>query len=330
MLGGMLRGIPPAPEDARCVNRNSSGKRSEHLADRAIGEVARRQRGVITRGQLIALGVTADHIEYRLRVGRLHPLHRSVYATGHAPLTRDARFTAAVLAAGPGAALSHRAAAQHWGLPVAGRGPVDVTVGRSRRPQQGIAFHRATLPADEVTAHEGIPTTTVPRTVFDLAADLRPRQLERALNEAEALRLWDELSLVDLVERYPRRPGCPAVRRLLAARAEGATVTRSELEREFLEFVDELGLPTPETNAAIEGLEVDCVWRAARVAVELDSRAFHLTAAAFELDRERDRVLTVAGWRPVRVTWRQLVRSRAPLAADLRRMLGLPPVTLAA
>jgi very-short-patch-repair endonuclease len=131
-------------------------------------------------------------------------------------------------------------------------------------------------------------------------------------------------------ERYPRRPGAPAVCALLAARRAGQTVTRSELERRFLEFLDEFGLPTPETNVVVEGLEIDCVWRDARVAVELDSRAFHDTTAAFERDRERDRLLQVAGWRPVRVTSRQLDRSRDRLACDLRLILGPPAASLAA
>ena len=150
------------------------------------------------------------------------------------------------------------------------------------------------------------------------------------MNEAETQRLLDDLSLHDLLARYPRRPGTPAIRALLAARAEGATVTRSELEVKFLEFVDDLGLPSPQTNQWIEGFEIDCLWREQRLAVELDGRAFHDTLQAFESDRERDRLLQAAGWRPIRVTWRQLERSRAGLERDLRRMLGLSAVTLAA
>jgi hypothetical protein len=249
----MLGRMPHPAKDALHVRGNNSPERGTRGPDRAIREVARRQHGVIARHQLTALGLSDDEIKYRLRVGRLHPLHRAVYATGHAPLTREGRFMAAVLAAEPGAALTHRSAAQHWGLPVAGRGPVDVTVGRNRRPRRGIALHRACLPADEVMVHDGIPITTVPRTIFDMAADLRPRQLERAFNEAEALHLWDELSLLDLLDRYPGRPGGPAVRALLEARAGGAIVTRSELECRFLELVDEVGLPAPETNVVIGG-----------------------------------------------------------------------------
>jgi very-short-patch-repair endonuclease len=322
----MLRGM----EDARHVDRNSSGKRNEHTVDRAIGALARRQHGVIARAQLTALGLSADQIDYRLRVGRLHPLYRAVYFTGHGPLAREARFRAAVLAGGTGAALGRRSAAAHWSLPVAQRGEIEVIVPKQRRPVRGLRFHRVALPSDELTVHDGIPVTTVPRTLFDLAAELRPRQLERAFNEAEALRLWDELSLLDLLERYRGRPGGPAIRALLHAHGARQTITRSELERRFLEFLDEFGLPTPETNVLIGQFEVDCLWRDARVVVELDSRAFHDTAVAFERDRERDRLLQVAGWRPVRVTARQLDRSRSPMAWDLRRMLRRPAVTLAA
>jgi len=184
------------------------------------------------------------------------------------------------------------------------------------------------LPPDEVTVREGIPVTTVPRTLFDLAAVLRPRQLERALNEAEVLRLWDELSLLDLLRRYPRRQGSRTVRAILGAREAGATITRSELEVLFLEFVDWAHLPHPETNVTVEGFEVDCLWRDARVVVELDGRSSHATLAAFERDRERDRVLLAAGWHPVRVTWRQLALTPHRLAADLRTLLGVD--TLAA
>ena len=235
---------------------------------------------------------------------------------------------AAVLAGGDGAVLSHRDAAALWGIRPDARSLIEVTTPRGQHPRRGIQFHRSSLPPDEVTVHDGIPVTTVPRTLFDLAAFLRPRQLERALNEAEVLRLWDELSLHDLLRRYPRRKGSCAVRAVLLARSAGATITRSDLEVLFLEFVDETGLPEPEMNDEVLGFEVDAVWREHRVVVELDSRTFHLTAAAFEVDRERDRILVAAGWRPIRVTSNQLKQTPDRLEADLRKLLG--PARLAA
>ena len=162
----------------------------------------------------------------------------------------------------------------------------------------------------------------MPRTLLDLAAVLDGRRLERAINEADVLRLTHALSLRDLLVRYPRRAGTPAIAAALAARAAGATVTRSELEERFLDLLDRHGLPRPRTNAYIEGIEVDCVWPAARLIVELDGHAVHGTREAFERDRERDRLLQAAGWRVIRVTWRQLSADPAAVAADLRMLLA--------
>jgi hypothetical protein len=248
-------------------------------------------------------------------------VYRGVYAVGHDAPTREGNWMAAVLAGGEGAVLSHRDAAALWGIRPSSRPRIDVTTPRSRRPRPGIQFHRSSLAPDEVTTKGGIPVTTVPRTLFDLAAIMRPRQLERALNEAEIRQLWDDLSLLDLLRRYPRRAGISAVRAILDARNAGAKLLRSDLEVEFLEFVDAAGFPEPKLNDDVEGFEVDAVWRRERVVVELDSRTFHLTAAAFEQDRERDRILQAAGWRPIRVTSRQLRHAPDRLRADLRRLL---------
>jgi hypothetical protein len=138
-------------------------------------------------------------------------------------------------------------------------------------------------------------------------------------------RLWDELSLLDLRRRYPRRPGSRTIRAVLEARNAGAKTIRSDLEVQFLEFVDAAGLPEPEMNDEVEGFEVDAVWRDQRVAVELDSRTFHLTAAAFETDRERDRILAAADWRPIRITSKQLERTPDRLSDDLWKLLRATP-----
>lgn len=311
--------------DAIYVDRHSDGKRSEEDVDGAIARLARRQHGRITRHQLLDLGLGADAIDYRLAHSRLCVVYRGVYAVGHDAPTREANWTAAVLAAGEGAVLSHRDAASLWGIRPNARSVIEVTTPRSQRPRQGIQFHRSSLPSDEVTIEDGIPVTTVPRTLFDLATVLRPRQLERTLNEAEVRQLWDEISLLDLLRRYPRRPGSRTVRAVLEARNAGAKTIRSDLEVQFLEFVDAAGLPEPKMNDEVEGLEVDAVWREQRVAVELDSRTFHMTAAAFETDRERDRKLQAADWRPIRITSRQLKRDSGRLRHDLLRLLGLTP-----
>jgi hypothetical protein len=190
------------------------------------------------------------------------------------------------------------------------------------RSREGVVVHTARLPPDEITVHDGIPITTVPRTLFDLATILPERRLERALNEAEVLRLWDELSLVRLLRRYPGRRGSRAIRAALERRGVGATVTRSELEERFLELIDRAGLPRPEVNVLVGGFEVDAVWRRQLVAVELDGHSTHQTTEAFERDRQRDRILQVSGWRPIRITSRQLQAEPATLVADLRTLLA--------
>jgi hypothetical protein len=311
--------------DAEQVDRHNHGKPAEHDVDRAIAELAYRQHGRVARRQLLAFGLGADAIDYRLARSRLHVVYAGVYAVGYDAPTREGIWMAAVLAGGKGAVLSHRDAAELWGIRPHARSLIEVTTPRRQHPRRGIQFHRSSLPSDEVTTKDGIPVTIVPRTLFDLAAILRPRQLERARGEAEIRRLWDELSLLDLLRRYPRRVGSRAVRAVLEARNAGAKVIRSDLEVLFLEFVDEYGLPEPELNAEVMGFEVDAVWREQRVAVELDSQTFHSSAAAFETDRERDRILVAAGWRPIRITWRQLERTRDRLRDDLWKLLGPTP-----
>jgi very-short-patch-repair endonuclease len=226
---------------------------------------------------------------------------------------------AAVLACGRGAVLSHIAGGAHWQI-LRERGPCDVTAPNARRSRPGIRVHEAQLPTDEVTVHEGIPITTVPRTLFDLAAVLPQRQLERAINEAEVLHLWDELSLDHLLYRYPRHKGNQAIRAALQQRRQGSTATRSALEEMFLALTDAAGIPRPEINAMVEGFEVDAVWRDARLVVELDGRDTHGTVAAFERDRARDRALQVAGWRPVRITYRQMHDAPRAVIDDVRRL----------
>jgi hypothetical protein len=296
------------------------GERRHDPADRAIDALAEGQHGVVTRAQLSELGLGRRAIEHRLEVARLYPVHRGVYAVvGRRLLTKHGHWMAAVFACGPGSALSFRAGAALWGIRRGSR--IEVTVPRGRRPRGRINLHWADLPDDEVTVREGIPVTTVPRTLLDLSAVLQRDEWRSALRQAEQLKLTDRLWLGDLLERYPRKPGVPVIREVLEEARHGLGVVRSEFEERFQAFLLGAGLPMPQVNVRIEGMEVDCAWPEQRVVVELDGRAVHDTADAFELDRARDRRLGAAGWRVVRVTWRQLHDDAAELAADLRRLL---------
>jgi very-short-patch-repair endonuclease len=244
-----------------------------------------------------------------------------VYAVGHRVLTREGWWMAAALAAGPDAVLSHRAAAAHWRIRPSEI--IEVTLDRRRRQMPGIRVHQLPVADDQVTLVQAIPVTTVPRTLFDLASVVPRRQVERALNEADVRRLTDQLSLADLLSRYSKRWGAPVVRSILG---DGVTVTRSELEVRFLSFLEQRHLPSPEVNAHLcadgRWFECDCLWRRQGVIVELDGWEAHGTAAAFERDRARDRLLQSHGWRLIRVTWHQPHEQPDALAYDLRRLLN--------
>lgn len=232
---------------------------------------------------------------------------------------------AAVLACGPGAALSHRSAGQLWGLVPMSVAVPEVTRPRPFRGQVGIKAHHSWLPDDELVLVDGIPVTSVSRTLLDLAGVLTKHQLERALNEAEVLRLTDKVSVPGLLERYPRRAGSAVLRVLFRDRAAVRGITRRELERRFQVVLNGADLPRPRLNAhlSVRGrfFEVDCLWAAQRLIVELDGRQSHDTDLAFEKDRERDRLLLVEGWRVTRITWRQLRDDAPAVIADLRSLL---------
>src|SRR3954447_1423027 len=235
-----------------------------------------------------------------------------VYAGGHRRLTQNGFFIAAVLAAGPGAVLSHRSAAALWGMRRTSRAAIDVTAPRRCR-RAGIEAHRAELSPDEVTVHDGIPVTNPARTLFDLAAVVTAQQLEHALNQAEIRRLASPVSLAALIARHPRRKGTQALRRALEIqRQQGETVIRSDFETAFLDFAERYGLPQPTMDEPLGPYEPDAFRPDQRVVVELDSYAIHTRRQAFESDRARDRELTLGGYRVVRITWRQSRRNRTP------------------
>lgn len=293
--------------------------------DRRVAELAGRQHGVVARRQLLDLGFGPRAIGSRLARGNFHLIHHGVYAIGHTVLTLHARWMAAVLACGPGAVLSHRSAAGLWGLLDASSQLEVVRPGKFRK-RPGIVARFAAIPADERTLVEGIPVTTVPRTILDLASLGKLRPTQRAIHEAEVQQLTDRLSLPDLLARYPGRQGTRLLRDLLADNPDMRGAPLNRFEDRFADLLDEHGLPRPRFNPHLSlagrHLKPDCLWPRERLIVELDGRAVHGTRKAFESDRERDRMLLAAGYRTMRVTWRQLEREPGLLMADLRRLLS--------
>lgn len=210
---------------------------SEDGADSAIAALAGKQHGVVSRTQLLAAGITRRQIQWRLKRGRLHRVHRGVYSVGHAVLSQQAIWMAAVLAGGDRAALSHWSARSLLRIRRGGGPRAHVSCPRRRRNTETITFHYAQLPDDEVTIDNGIPTTTPARTLLDLAPLLPSHSLARMV---AAVGPQPGTSLTELLDRYPRRPGTAKLRAIIA---EPTPVTRSDFEAEWLERIDRAGLP---------------------------------------------------------------------------------------
>jgi len=293
--------------------------------ERRIHRVAARQQGQVSRAQLLALGLGAEAIKHRLKTGRLIAIRRGVYSMGLAPLTRERRWAAAVLACGHGAVLSHLSAAALWELRPVDPVTIDVSVPRrNARTRDAIRVHRPRHLGGDVTHCRDIPVTSLPRTLIDLAETVSTRALERALDEAEFLKLLDEEKLRVALERNHRRSGASRVRRALRRHEPGTTRTRTALEEAFYVLVLASGLPQPEVNVALGPLTVDFLWREPGLVVETDGGASHNRAAQREEDSRRDALLTTAGYATLRFTWDQ-VHDRpeevlAALEAKLRQL----------
>jgi very-short-patch-repair endonuclease len=258
------------------------------------------QHGLLTRAQLLQAGLTSEQIRRWAETGRLIRVHQGVYALGHLPPSPHAKTMAALLACGPHAVLSHRSAAQLWGL-MRYHGPIEVTA-PTKRSRPGVIVHRDRLEETDVTCHWGLPTTTAARTLEDIARVLTRDSLTRAVNTA---RLNGHLSLDDLPPRL---------------RADQAPrPTRSGFEDAFLRFVRRHRLPMPEVNAIVAGYEVDMLWRPQLLVAELDG---HQHDAQFESDREKDADLLAHGVRVIRVTYERFTERPGKEAARFRALLA--------
>jgi very-short-patch-repair endonuclease len=270
--------------------------------DRKIAALAARQRGYITRSQLLKLGLSEKAIRYRIRTGRLIPVYAGVYAVGHLPTLPQDRAVGALLACGPDAVLSHGSAATLWGIFSHWETPFEVTVPSVRQPR-GIVVHRAKLERPDMTRQAGIRVTSPARTTLDVGPRLTDRHLTRAVNDLRHryLRLHE---LADVIARFPRHPGSARLRPFII---NPTGPTRSEFEDAFVAFAERFGLPRPQVNVRIGGYTVDALFAEERVIVELDGWDFHNSRDSFESDRERDAEMLARGLATIRVTWERML-----------------------
>jgi predicted transcriptional regulator of viral defense system len=291
-----------------------------------IAALAGSQHGVVSRAQLRALGVDRYALRRRIRAGHLHPLHGGrVYSVTRAPLTRRGVYLAAVMAAGDGTVLSHRAAADVWGIRQNATW-VEVTVRTTARRIPDATVHRTrVLDPQDTTVREGIPVTSVARTLLDLAVVLRPGDLEVAIDRAERLRILDLNAVVEVLQRANGRKGAATLRRIVTS-YESST-QKSRLETAFKELLKRApDIPSPFFNALVDGQrrtnEVDAQWEREGLAVQVDGFEWHHTRRDREADARSDADLELAGYRVIRLTWddvnvngeRTLKRLRVALA----------------
>ena len=277
---------------------------------------------------LRAAGLGEGAIRSRVRAGRLHPIHRGVFAIGHRRLSREGRWMAAVLALGDRAALSHVSAGALWELRPSSAVRIHVTVPTSagRPSREGIVVHRsATLADDDVTTHDGIAVTSVARTLLDLAAMLTPPRLERAVERSLALRLFDLNAIEAVLATHATCRGATTLKRIIREIHYEPTLTRLELEARMLDLCATNDIQRPEVNVPIGDYVVDFLWPDATLIIETDGHRDHGTRTAFEDDRVRDGHLTMLGYRVVRVTYRRLTGRPAEIAHMIRTLLRAAP-----
>jgi hypothetical protein len=290
--------------------------------DRLIAGIAGRAHGVVTRKTLLGKGVSPQRIRRRLQRGSLIAVHPGVYRVGHQAPSTEARYLAAVLACGEGALLSTRAAAYLWGLLKGSPPPAEVLAPTERRIE-GVRTHRARpFYPEHATKRHGIPVTTVPRTLVDLARVLPEAALARACHEAEVLHRTAPDHVESVLARLPNSPGARTLRRILHG---DVRVALSRLEEAFLARLFDARLPLPETNQPAGGRRVDCRWPAQGLTVELDSYRYHRSRHAWEADRRREREAYARGDEFRRYTWSDVFEDPALMLRELRALLGDNP-----
>lgn len=289
---------------------------------RSAWALARRQHGVISRTQLLELGLSQGAIRHRLRSGRLHPVQRGVYAVGRPEIDQLGHWMAAVLCCGPQALLGHRSAAELWGLGTFPTPEIEVVVPADvvrRRPD--IRVHRhAYADASHRRIRQRIPVTDLVTTLLDLATELNDDETEAAINAADRNRLIDPERLRSAIDGQAPRPGLGRVKAILDRRT--FSPTDSYLERKLLALIRKARLPTPETQAWVNGFRVDFYWPELGLVVETDGLRYHRTAAQQDRDLHRDQAHSAAGLETLRFSAAQVRDDPTGVQATLTAVIN--------
>jgi hypothetical protein len=294
-------------------------QQQDGTSDAAIGRIANRSHGVVTRKELLSSGITPEQIRVRLRRGTLLPVYPGVYRVGHASPSLEARSLAAVRSCGDWAMLCGLAAAHLWRL-TKGSAPPPEVLARSKRRVDGVTTHRARRgDTRDATICRGIPVTTVQRTLVDLAAVVPDDVLARACHEAEVIHRTTPEQVEAVLARRPSSAGAGALRRILRGEVR---VILSKLEGQFLARLEEAGLPLPLTNRPTAGRRVDCRWPAHRLTVELDGYRYHHSRYAWERDRRREREARTRGDEFRRYSYGDVFEDPRFMLAELRALLA--------
>lgn len=288
-----------------------------------IAAIAGVQRGLVARDQLIAAAISRSAIGRLIASGHLHRVHRNAYAVGHLAPAPLAAETAALLAFGEVAVLSHLSAALLWEVVRVGDDRIHLTTTKQHRLGiDGVVVHRtSTLTPGDIRIHKNLPITSPARTLLDLADLLEGRDLERALDEALVKRLTSRAVVGRTVREMNGRRGAGRLQRALTRHAL-PQVTRSELEKRMHQLIRAASLAEPEVNARICGYEVDFLWRRQRLVVEVDGYQFHSSRPAFERDRAKANRLVAAGFAVMRVTWWQMAEEPYAVVARIAEALA--------
>jgi very-short-patch-repair endonuclease len=292
-------------------------------AEQVIARIASRQHGVVTWAELRKEEITENEIRRRATTGALIAVYRGVYRVGHAAPSIEASFIAAVKACGRGAVLSGRAAAYLWGL-IKGKPPPPEVTAPGEHEFDGIVTHRARAGIDrrDIRKRQGIPVTSIPRTIVDLAAEAEVGELARIFHEA-AVKYRTRPEHVEEVLR--RRPNAKGAKRLRAAMYGDQAVTLSELEDAFIALLRAANLPLPKTNKRKGGHLIDFRWPELGLTIELDSYRYHATRYAWERDHDRNRDARKRGDRLERFTWEDVFERPRETTEALRQLLSTPP-----